>query len=412
VPVTGRRTNWAGNVRFGAAEQHSPASIPELQALVARAGPVRALGSGHSFTAIADTTGVQVSTLSLPHQMDVDSEAPSVRVGAGVSYTDLTRYVDAKGFALRNLASLPHLTVGGSCATGTHGSGVRNGSLATAVRAMELVTADGDLVSVDEPGVAVHLGALGIVTSLTLELVPAFTMRQYVLDGLPLDALDEQLGAVLSAAYSVSVFTDWGPDRRAQVWVKERSGEPAAALDLPATPADGPRHPVGGQPTGNCTQQLGVEGPWYARLPHFRADSPPSSAGAELQSEYLVAGGDGVAALQALDGIREALHAVLQTCEIRAVAADEAWLSPCHRRDSVALHFTWIPDEAAVRPVLGLVEEQLAPFAPRPHWAKLFTIAPDAVRRQYERLPDFQSLARTYDPKGKFRNAFTDRYLG
>jgi xylitol oxidase len=411
--VTGRRTNWAGNVRFGAAELHSPTSVPMLQALVARGDRVRALGTGHSFTDVADTSGTLVSTLSLPPEIDVDTEAHSVRVAAGVSYADLARHLDARGFALRNLASLPHLSVGGACATGTHGSGVRNGSLATAVAGMEVVTADGDLVTVggDRPGAAVHLGALGIVTSLTLDLVPAFAMRQYVLEGLPLDALDDHLDAILSAAYSVSLFTDWGPSRQAQVWLKQRADEPEPAPDLPATPADGPRHPVEGMPYDNCTAQLGIEGRWYDRLPHFRADSPPSSAGAELQSEYLVARTDAVEALRALGRIREQVHPVLQTCEIRAVAADELWLSPFYRRDSVGLHFTWIADAAAVLPVVGLVERQLAPFAPRPHWAKLFTIAPEVVRRRYERLPDFRELARRYDLAGKFRNAYTDRYL-
>jgi xylitol oxidase len=412
VPATGGRTNWAGNVRFGAAEQHSPASVAELQAVVARAGRVRAVGGGHSFSDVADTSGTLVSTLSLPHEIELDSEAPSVRVAAGVTYTELARYLHPRGFALRNLASLPHLTVGGACATGTHGAGVGNGSLATAVVGMELVTGDGDLVTVEGPGAVVHLGALGVVTSLTLELVAAFTMRQRVFEGLPLDALDEHLDAVLSAAYSVSLFTDWGPDPHAQVWLKQRVDEPESVPAIPATPADGPRHPVGGQPVDNCTPQLGVEGPWYDRLPHFRADAPPSSSGDELQSEYLIGRADAVAALHALAAVRDRIRPVLQTCEIRAVAADELWLSPFYRRDSVGLHFTWIADAARVLPVVGVVEAQLAAFAPRPHWAKVFTVDPERVRAQYPRLADFRALAVSYDPAGIFRNAFTDRYLG
>ncbi len=183
-------------------------------------------------------------------------------------------------------------------------------------------------------------------------------------------------------------------------------------VDLPAVPADGPRHPVGGMPTGNCTAQLGVPGPWYDRLPHFRADAAPSSAGTELQSEYLVGRADAVAALHALAEVRDRIHPVLQTCEIRAVAADELWLSPFHQRDSVGLHFTWVDDEAAVLPVVGLVERQLAPYAPRPHWAKIFTVPPDQVRAGYPRLADFRALVAELDPAGKFGNAFTARYLG
>lgn len=407
--MTGRETNWAGNVRFTAASRHRPTSVPELQALVAGARRVRAVGGGHSFTDIADTEGSLVSTLGLPPVLDLDTERSRARVGAGVTYTDLARHLHPRGFALRTLASLPHLTVGGACATGTHGSGVATGSLATAVTGMELVTADGDLVAVTEPGAVVHLGALGIATTLTLELVPAYEVRQWVLDDVPLAALDDGLDAVLAAAYSVSIFTDWGPDRRAQVWLKQRVGDPDLP-DLPGTPADGPRHPVGGMPTGNCTVQLGVPGPWYDRLPHFRADAPPSSSGAELQSEYLVGRADAVAALHALAAVRDRIAPVLQTAEIRAVAADELWLSPFHRRDSVGLHFTWVPDLAAVLPVVGLVERQLAPFGPRPHWGKIFTIDPAAVRAAYPRLADFRALAARYDPAGKFGNAFTDRY--
>ncbi len=408
--MTGRPTNWAGNVRFTAASRHRPDSVAELQALVAHADRVRAVGGGHSFSDIADTSGSLVSTLSLPPVLELDSERSSVRVGAGVTYTDLARYLDARGFALRTLASLPHLTIGGACATGTHGSGVGTGSLATAVTGMELVTAGGDLVTVTEPGAVVHLGLLGVVTTLTLELVPAYEVRQWVLDDLPLAALDQDLDAVLAAAYSVSVFTDWGPDRRAQVWLKQRAGDPPPP-DLPATPADGPRHPAGGMPTDNCTVQLGVPGPWYDRLPHFRADAAPSSSGAELQSEFLVARSDAAGALRALAEVRDRVAAVLQTCEIRAVAADELWLSPFHRRESVGLHFTWVPDLAAVLPVVGLVERQLAPYRPRPHWGKVFTLDPAAVRAAYPRLADFRALAAGYDPGGKFRNAFTDRYL-
>jgi xylitol oxidase len=410
--VTGRRTNWAGNVRFTAAELHSPTSVPELQALVAGADRVHAVGGGHSFSDIADTSGSLISTLSLPRRIELDPGRSSVRVSAGVTYTDLVRHLDSRGFALPNLASLPHLTVGGACATGTHGSGVGNPSLATAVTGMELVTADGDLVeATGEPGAVVHLGALGVVTSLTLEVVPAFTMRQTVFEGLPLAALDGGLDAVLSAAYSVSVFTDWGPAAQAQVWAKQRAEEPDLVPDFPARPADGPRHPIGGQPYDNCTEQLGVEGRWYDRLPHFRADAPPSSSGAELQSEYLVGRADAVPALHALAAVGDRIHPVLQTCEIRAVAADELWLSPFYRRDSVGLHFTWVPDLPAVLPVVGLVERQLGPFAPRPHWGKIFTMDPDAVRAQYPRLQDFRVLARRYDPAGKFGTAFTDRYL-
>jgi xylitol oxidase len=163
-------------------------------------------------------------------------------------------------------------------------------------------------------------------------------------------------------------------------------------------------------PADRCTEQLGIPGRWYDRLPHFRPEFRPS-AGDELQSEYLLPVEHAIPALYALNQIRDRLAPVLRICEIRVVAADRLWLSPCYRRDSVAFHFTWIADTASVLPVVTMLERQLAPFAPRPHWAKIFTTPPDTLRSTYERLPDFLTLTRHFDPTAKFRNAYTDRYL-
>jgi xylitol oxidase len=159
-----------------------------------------------------------------------------------------------------------------------------------------------------------------------------------------------------------------------------------------------------------CTEQLGVPGRWYERLPHFRPGFKPS-AGDELQSEYLLPVASAVPALHALDQIRDRIAPVLRICEIRAIAADQLWLSSCYRQDSVAFHFTWIADTVAVLPVVGLVERQLGPFAPRPHWGKVFTATPQELAARYDRLPDFLNLMNRFDPSGKFRNAYTDRYL-
>ncbi|BFO16646.1 hypothetical protein SHKM778_30340 [Streptomyces sp. KM77-8] len=156
-------------------------------------------------------------------------------------------------------------------------------------------------------------------------------------------------------------------------------------------------HPVPGMPAVNCTEQFGVPGPWHERLPHFRAEFTPSS-GAELQSEYLLPRESAVAALHALDGVRETLAPVLQTCEVRTVAADEQWLSPSYGRDTVALHFTWTEDTGAVLPVVRRLEEALAPFDPRPHWGKVFTTPAAALRDRYPRLDDFRSAVAGLDP--------------
>ncbi|MFC4032010.1 D-arabinono-1,4-lactone oxidase [Streptomyces polygonati] len=409
-------TNWAGNLTFAAARVHRPADLDALRSLVAGSRHVKALGSGHSFSDIADTEGDLVELAALPAEIDLDSAAGTVRVAAAVRYAELAAALHAHGRALPNMASLPHISVAGSVATGTHGSGDANGGLATSVRALDLITADGESRTLSREsdgdafdGAVVSLGALGVVTHLTLDTVPDFRIRQRVRTGLELSDAVEHFDAITGAAYSVSLFTDWRAPRFGQVWLKQLADAPDP--DLPWTrPAEGPLHPVPGADPVHCTPQDGEPGPWHERLPHFRAGFTPSS-GEELQSEYLVPRANAVAALQALAGLRGTIAPVLQVCEIRTVAADRLWLSPAHGRDTVALHFTWIKDPAAVAPVLAAVEAALAPLDPRPHWGKLFTVAPDRVRAAYPRMADFLALAERTDPTAKFGNAYLRRLL-
>jgi xylitol oxidase len=412
------RTNWAGNIAFSAREVDRPATVSELQAVVARARQIRVVATGHSFNDMADSPGAQVTLADLPPEVEVDSAASRVRVAAGLTYAELDGRLNRLGFALHNLASLPHISVAGACATGTHGSGVRNQSLAAAVSAVELVTADGDLTELRRgdgsfPGAVVHLGALGVVTRLVLEVVPSFDVSQRVYEDLPLEVLDDHFADIMAGGYSVSMFTDWRAPRLTQLWIKRREHAASPVTEevwFTARPASSARHPVPGLPPDNCTQQLGVPGPWFERLPHFRPEFTPS-AGDELQSEYLLPAAHAVPALRELRQIADRLAPVLRICEIRMIAADELWLSPSYRRDSVAFHFTCIPDTAAVLPVVALIEQCLAPFGARPHWGKIFTTPAAELRARYERLPDFLSLMHHYDPAAKFRNAYTTRYL-
>ena len=392
-------TNWARNVAFRAKTFAEPVSLDELRAIVGRSDRVRALGTRHSFSRIADTTGTHVSLAGLPPLIEIDSAARQVRVGGGIRYTELAPRLTAAGWALPNLASLPHITVAGACATATHGSGDGNGNLATPVVELEMVTAAGDMVTIDSEhsdfyGAVVGLGRLGIVSALTLDLVPSFEIAQYVYDDVPNERLDADFDAIFASGYSVSVFTDLG---RNQLWCKRLAADPVPPRDwFGAGPAAGPRNPVPGMPVQNATEQGGVPGPWHARLPHFRAEFTPS-AGAELQSEYLLPRSHAVAALQAVRELRDEITAVLQICELRTVAADELWLSPSYRRPTVGVHFTWVDDTAAVMPVVAAVEERLAPFEPRPHWGKVYLAS-----GRYERLADFTRLAQEFDPAGKF----------
>jgi alditol oxidase len=404
--------NWAGNVRFTAARFHEPTSVTELQQIVAGAQRVKALGTGHSFSVIADTPGDLISTAALPRTIEIDPAARTATVGAGVRFAELAPRLEEHGLALHNLGSLPHISVTGACATGTHGSGARNGILAGAVQSLELVQADGSLhtLGTDElPAAVVGLGALGIVTSATLRLVPSYRLQQYVYRSLTRERLLENLDAILDAAYSVSVFTDWGDAN--EIWLKRLAAdEPAEDEWLGARLADEQRPAGPGANPAHGTPQLGVAGPWHELLPHFRAEFTPSW-GQELQSEYFVERRHAAAAVHAVFGLHDVLAPLLLISELRAIAGDQLWLSGAYGRDTVALHFTWGPDEPAVRIVVAELERRLAPFAARPHWGKVFCTSPDEIAALWPHAADFGTLRAQFDPEGAFGNAYLDIYL-
>jgi xylitol oxidase len=390
--------NWAGNVVYRAREVHRPTTLDALRDVVGGASSLRVLGSRHSFNAIGDADEL-VSLRALPSRIEFEDDA--VSCGAWLTYGELAVELDRHGLALHNLASLPHISVGGAIATATHGSGTAN--LATAVRALEILTSDGELRHVKRgdmnfDGAVVSLGALGVVTRVTLDVQPAYELRQRVFEGLSWDAFAEHFDAVMGAGYSVSAFTRFGPAVDA-VWVKAKQ-DVETLFD--ATPATVERHPILGLDPIHATAQRGVPGPWWDRLPHFRMGFTPSN-GEEIQSEYLLDRARAVAAIDALRGLDDLLRPVLQVCEIRTVAADRLWLSPMYQRDTVAFHFTWIPDQAAVERVLAPLE---AALDGRPHWGKVFLRAP-----RYPRADDFLALMERYDPRGVFRlsEAFVPR---
>jgi xylitol oxidase len=404
--------NWAGNVVFSTERLHQPQTVDELQQLVASAPRLRALGTGHSFNRIADTTGDLVSVRDLAVPTVLDEGARTVAVGGGTRYGELTTELQAHGWALHNLGSLPHISVAGACATGTHGSGIANKCLAAAAIAVEFVRADGELVTVDHSdesfkGAVVSLGALGIVHKLTLAIEPSYEVRQDVWLDLPLERLVDDLDTVMAAGYSVSAFTTWSRrDIVDQLWIKSRTDRPIAdGRRWGARPADTAQHPIQGQDASTATQQLGVPGPWNARLPHFRLEFTPSN-GDEQQSEFLLPREHGAAALMALRALD--LQAALQICEIRTIAADELWLSPCNGRDTIAVHFTWVDDDELIADAVTRVEGALEPFDARPHWGKVFHTDP---RPHYPQLAAFGKLIDTYDPQHKFGNAFLERYV-
>jgi xylitol oxidase len=413
--------NWAGNYRYSTSELHVPENVGEVQELVARSGRIKVLGTRHSFNGIADSTESLLSLQKLNRVTALDHARNKVTVEAGIRYGDLCQYLHSNGYALHNLASLPHITVAGACATATHGSGDLNGNLATAVHSQEVINADGEVVVFSREqqdgviaGAVVGLGGVGVVTKITLDVIPAFQMSQYVYDNLPLVHLKEHFDDIFSSAYSVSLFTDWKQATFNQVWLKRKITDQASAQIDPeffgATRATAHRHPVPGHTSENCNEQMGIPGSWYERLPHFRMDFTPS-AGEELQSEYFVPRQDAYHALCAIDRLREYISPLLHVSEVRTIAEDNLWMSPCYKQESVAIHFTWKANWGGVQQVLPMIEKQLAPFHARPHWGKLFTMPPARLQSLYEKLPDFQQLLLHCDPQGKFRNAFLNKYI-
>ena len=418
--ITAPRQNWAGNLTYSTNRLFSPGSVDEVRQVVKSCARLRALGSRHSFNSIADSTQNQISLKRLD-QIALDEKARTVTVGAGIRYGDLAPYLDQHGYALHNLASLPHISVAGAIATGTHGSGVHNGNLATAVAALELVTADGQVLRLSREqdgdafvGAVVGLGALGVATSVTLNLLPTFQVAQSVYENLPLEHLRDHFLEIFSSGYSVSLFTDWQQHRATQVWVKRRLAAGDKNAWEPelygATLSTRKLHPIGSHDAEPCTEQQGIPGPWYERLPHFRMNFTPSS-GRELQTEYFVPLDRGYEAILAVEKLRDQITPHLYITELRTIAADQLWMSMAYQRASLAIHFTWKPEWPEVSRILPLIEKELEPFAERPHWAKLFTLAPAQLQARYARLADFEALVKHHDPTGKFRNEFLSNNL-
>jgi alditol oxidase len=408
--------NWAEHIAFGHEVTHFPASLAEVQDTVRAATKLRPIGSRHSFNAIADTSGGIISLRALERRIEIDAGARTVTVDGGITYAELCPALDAAGWALFNLGSIPDFTIVGAAATSTHGSGNINRNLAASVAAIEIVTASGDVVRLkrgdaDFNGAAVNVGALGVVTALTLDLVPRFDMRQFVYHGLPFERVTSEFDALMGRAYSVSLFTHWNGDFVDQAWLKARADAPPPAPDFfGAHPASGECSPVMGKDPAGTTAQQGVAGPWYDRLTHARIGAVPY-IGYEYQSEYFVARKHAAAAMRAIKAIEQDLHPALVVSEIRTIAADDLWLSVSSGEDSVGFHFSWARDWQSVAKALAVLEAALAPFTPRPHWGKLFVMPASAFQPTYPRLGDFRALAVRFDPRGKFRNAFLDKYV-
>jgi xylitol oxidase len=413
-------TNWAGNLTYGTSNVYYPKTVAELQEVVKKYDKLTALGSKHSFNTIANNTNNLVSLRDMNKIVSLDSAANTITIEAGLRYGDFAPYLDEHGYAVANLASLPHITVAGACATATHGSGIKNGNLSTAVAAIEFINAAGDIITLSKKkdvdafyGAVVHLGAIGVVTKLTLDLIPTFKMKQFVYLDMPMSELKNNFDAIESKGYSVSLFTDWKNKNINEVWIKSRVDE----KDMAAAPglygaklATKNMHPIASESAENVTDQMGVPGAWYERMPHFKMGFKPS-AGKELQAEYFVPVEHAYDAIMAVEKLHEKISPHLFITEIRTINADEFWMSPCYKQASVAIHFTWKQETDAVMNLLPQIEAQLSPFNVKPHWAKLFTMQPKVLQSRYNKLAEFKQLVTAYDPNGKFRNEFLEKNI-
>jgi xylitol oxidase len=409
-------SNWAGNINYHTRNVYYPSSVNQVQQIIEKTKNIKCLGSRHSFSTIADSDGYLVSTSNLKSVLELDASTSSVTVEPGIKYGELATFLHSKGFALRNLASLPHISVGGACATATHGSGVNNGNLSTSVRALEIVDGLGKLHSISKDkdndlfnGVVVNLGALGIVTKLTLDIVPDFNMSQVVYRNLPFEVLTHKLHEIMASWYSVSLFTNWSKEQINEVWIKrvhDASNTVASPSEFyGASRSDIDLHPVETQSAESVTTQRGIAGPWFERLPHFKMGFKPST-GKELQSEFFVHKDQAFEAMKAMQSLGPVISPHLFISEIRSVKSDELWMSPAYKKDSIAIHTTWHQDEKVQAELIPLVQNALRPYDPTPHWAKLSTIRGAALAKLFPRIDDFKALCQEFDPNKKFLNRY------
>ena len=401
--------NWAGNVRYGTNRLLNIESVDQLQEFVKKQNSLKALGSRHCFSRIADNAHQLISLRSMNRMLDIDETEKTVSVEAGITYSKLGPELDRQGYALHNLASLPDISVVGAIVTATHGSGSKNGNLASAVAEIELVTADGELRTLSRQkdadeflGAVVHLGALGIVTRVKLDIQPTFRVNEYTYQGLKKNILYEKFSQIMNSAYSVSLFTyrnkdgfaNW-PWATVRLKVQEEAGFEAKP-ELFGARLDARRNTTGS---------------WWERLPHF-AIGDVAAKGNELQTEYFVAMEHAVDAIKAVATLADRIQPLLHASELRTVAADKLWMSTCYEQQSLAIHFTWKPDQEGVANLLPEIEKRLAPFEARPHWGKLFFMGSKTLESRYDRLADFRRLVSRYDPEAKFGNAFLRNKLG
>lgn len=403
--------NWSRNIYFEENEYFQPESLIELQDLVRSKSSIRARGSAHSFNEIANTKSCAINLAKMPKVIEINQDNKSVLASAGLTYGELAPALHKKGWALSNLASLPHISIAGSISTGTHGSGIRNKNLANQVKSIRFIDHQGQLHQIEQSSpdfnaLVIGLGLGGIVYQYELSIEPTFQISQVVYPDIPIEILQSNFEEIMGVAYSVSFFTDWSTKNIGNLWCKFHSDENILDEISGYSQATQKYHPIPSMDPIACTDQFAVEGNWYERLPHFKIEFSPS-VGDEIQSEFFIDRKDAAAAIDAISKLGSEISPLLWITELRTIAADELWLSGAFQRETLGIHFTWkkMPEIYAV---ISKVEQALLPFNYRPHWGKAFSSNPSHLHRAFPRMSQFFELIQKIDPEEKFYNEFVE----
>jgi xylitol oxidase len=404
------RHNWSSNVNFQEQEYLEPTNLDDLQDIVASQKFVRARGSAHSFNSIADSNNTIVSLEKMPQTIEIDEVKQNVKVSSFLKYGELVPTLHARGWALSNLASLPHISIAGSVSTATHGSGIFNKNLAAQVAAVEFIDSTGSIRHLSEgsreyEAFVVGLGLTGIITNYWLKIEPSFNVKQIIYENVSDIELEKSFDEIMGTAYSVSFFTRWDSSNQGNLWCKFKENQYIPDIVSGAHQATKKLHPIPEVDPVAATEQFGVTGPWLERLAHFKLDFTPS-VGDEIQSEFFVDRENAPAVIQKLRELSPKFRDMLWISELRTIAADNFWMSTASARDSVGFHFTWKKSNFDPK-VVKEIEENLVQFDYRPHWGKVFYAESRYLRSVYPKYSDFVEAVNLIDPNKKFSNQFT-----
>ncbi|MEV6603386.1 D-arabinono-1,4-lactone oxidase [Kutzneria sp. NPDC051319] len=427
--------NWAGTARSQPVHVARPRDVSEIAEAVTVAAKdgftVRPRGSGHSFTSIAATDGVAIDLGEWSGVVRADRENHLVTVRSGTPLHRLNAELHRLGMAMANLGDIDAQTISGAISTGTHGTGARLGGLSTQVRALELVLADGSVVtcSPDErpdlfSAARVGLGALGVISTVTLQCVPAFALQAREFPQ-PLDAILERFDPLCDSEDHVEFH--WFPHSD-RVQVKHNIRLPADASIAPLSRArQFYEYEVMENSAFGLVCKLGRAVPsvvptlnrvcaslWSERSysdHSFRVFTTPRRV-RFVETEYAV---PRESLHDMLREFRAAIprlrHPVIVPVEVRVAAADDIPLSTAYGRDSayIAIHqYVGMP----YREYFDCFERIAGAVGGRPHWGKMHTLDASVLATRYPRFDDFRALRATVDPNGVFRNAYLDTVLG